>query len=834
MIDRLPFLLAAALFFASPAPAAPVSVRPERMDSAAEIRLRLERLGVTGTALYVAAHPDDENTAMIAWLANGKLVRTGYLAVTRGDGGQNLIGTEKGDLLGVIRTHELLEARKIDGGEQFFSRAIDFGYSKTAEETLGIWGKERILADFVRVIRTFRPDVIINRFPSTGEGGHGHHTASAILAEEAFRLAADPDAFREELGWLRPWQAKRIFWNSWRPAETEGLLGVDLGAFNPLLGRSYTELAGESRSMHKSQGFGAPERRGTMMNYLELRGGDPAVSDPFEGIDLTWRRVDGGEAILPILDRAREAFESERPYRIVPHLIELRRALGALPGRNSSERDLIERKIEETDELIRQAAGIWIEAIAATPAVVAGRELEATLSVVNRSPLEVSARKLERGSLPNPLPYNQTWSEKILLEIPKDHPFSHPFWLRAAPSEGAWTIRDDRLIGEAVAPEPLGVALALTVEGEVIVFEAPVYFRRTDPVMGERYRPVEVHPPVIANIENSVIVFPDRETRTVRISASSMIDGASGTIRPVIPEGWTVEPRSAAFALDAGEQRLWSFRLTPPAEEVEGHLSILIEQPDWEPYSLSKIELDYPHIATQTLFPHASAKLVRADIERDGRDIGYVMGAGDEIPDALRQIGYDVTLLSDSDLGGEDLSRFDAIVLGVRAYNTRPNLMALQPRLFEYVRRGGTLVTQYNTLGRDLPSTLAPWPLTISRERVSVEWAPVLLAEPEHPLLTSPNRITENDFEGWIQERGLYFPGSWSEEYAAPLSMDEPGEQSKRGAVLVGTLGEGTFIYTPISFFRQLPAGVPGAYRLFANLVAARNGDANAESERAR
>ncbi|MFN2240285.1 MAG: NEW3 domain-containing protein, partial [Thermoanaerobaculia bacterium] len=321
-------------------------------------------------------------------------------------------------------------------------------------------------------------------------------------------------------------------------------------------------------------------------------------------------------------------------------------------------------------------------------------------------------------------------------------------------------------------------------------------------------------------------------TRTVRISVSSMIAGGSGTIRPVVPSGWSVEPASAGFALDAGEQRTWTFRVTPPAEEREGTLSVQIELPDWEPYSLSRIELDYPHIATQTLFPHATAKLVRADIERDGREIGYVMGAGDEIPDALRQIGYEVTLLSDSDLGNGDLSRFDAIVLGVRAYNTRPNLPALQPRLFDYVRRGGTLVTQYNTLGRDLPATLAPWPLTISRERVSVEWAPVILARPDHPLLTFPNRITEDDFEGWVQERGLYFPGTWGEEFSAPLSMDEPGEASKQGGVLVGTLGRGTFIYTPLSFFRQLPAGVPGAYRLFANLVAARSGDADADRAR--
>lgn len=803
-----------------------VTVRPERMSDAARIRLDLDRLGVIGAALYVAAHPDDENTAMISWLANGKLVRAGYLAATRGDGGQNLIGTEKSELLGVIRTAELLEARKIDGGEQFFSRAIDFGYSKTAEETLRIWGRERILGDFVRVIRMFRPDVIITRFPVNGDGGHGHHTASAILAEEAFRLAGDPTAYPEQLGQYGTWQPRRIFWNAWRLENTAGLLAVDLGAFNPLLGLSYSELAGESRSMHKSQGFGAPERRGSIPNHLELRGGDPAITDPFEGIDLTWRRIAGGGTVIPLLDRARAAFSAEEPAAIVPHLIAFRRALQALPLGEMWQQKVIEEKIEDTDALIRQAAGIWIEAIASQPSVIPGSAVEVNLAVINRSSHPVTAAVAERSSTPAAVPYNTPWTEPVTLTIPGDARFTHPFWLRAAHDGAAYSIHEASLIGRAVAPAPLSVEVLLTVAGEPLVFEVPVMYRWTDPVMGERYRELEIHPPVTANFENGVLVFPDRESRRVRALIAAESDGASGRVRILVPEGWKAEPASVPFAIakKGGEQPI-AFTVTPPAEPATADISLLLEPDGWpSPYSLAKATLDYPHIPITTLLPHATAKLVRADVARVGSRIGYVMGAGDQVPDALRQIGYEVTLLSDEELEGGDLSVYDAIVIGVRAYNTRKRLASVQPRLFDWVAAGGALVTQYNTLDRDLPPNLGPFPFQLSRERVTVEESPVSIVDPSHPLMARPNRIVASDFEGWVQERGLYFPGTWDPAYTAPLVMFEPGESGKRGSILHARHGEGVFIYTPISFFRQLPAGVPGAYRLFANLVSAGEG----------
>ncbi|HVR44177.1 MAG TPA: PIG-L family deacetylase [Thermoanaerobaculia bacterium] len=826
--------LPALLLVSSILAAAPAVVRPERMDDAATIRLGLERLGVLGSALYVAAHPDDENTAMISWLASGRLVRTGYLAVTRGDGGQNLIGNEKGELLGVIRTLELLEARRIDGGEQFFTRAIDFGYSKTPEETLRIWGKERILGDFVRVIRMFRPDVIVTRFPPDGSGGHGHHTASAILAEEAFRLAADPGAYPEQVGRYGTWQARRIFWNSWRPAETTGLVAVDLGEFNPMLGRSYTELAGESRSMHKSQGFGAAERRGSLLNYLELRGGAPAADDPFEGIDLSWRRVRGGETIPPILERARAAFHAEDPSAIVPHLIEMRHAIQALPAHGRWEIETVERKLQELDELIRQAAGIWIEAVAPVPAGVPGTSVATRLTVVNRSrlPLLAWTAAPQGGAIRSePIAYNQPWAPTIEIAIPEGAPFTHPFWLRQAHDDGAWRIVDSSLIGLAVEPEPLRLPLVLEIDGEPVGFEIPVTYRWTDPVLGERYRTFEIHPPATANVESGVLLFPEAEEKVVRVLIKAGPQAVRGIVRPVIPEGWGVRPASIGFELgEAGAEQVVAFTLTPPEEAAEGDLSILIDPEGWStPYFLSRLPLDYPHIPVQTLLPHATASLIRADVRRRGERIGYVMGAGDEVPEALRQMGYEVALLTDEEIGSGDLGSYDAIVIGVRAYNTRKRLGALQRRLFDWVERGGTLVTQYSTLDRDLPETIGPYPLKISRDRVTVEESPVEILSPRHPVASAPNRITEADFERWVQERGLYFPNEWSSEYEPVLAMFEPGEDEKRGSILVARHGRGVFIHTSIAFFRQLPAGVPGAYRLFANLVSARNGEPDAD-----
>jgi hypothetical protein len=680
------------------------------------------------------------------------------------------------------------------------------------------------------VIRAFRPDIIITRFPTDGGGTHGHHTASAILAEKAFRLAADAEAYPDSVGRYRTWQPKRLFWNAWRAPDTTGLLQVDLGAFNPILGRSYTELAGESRSMHKSQGFGAAERRGTLVNYLQVRAGDPAASDPFEGIDLTWRRVPGGEAVIPLLAKAKAAFSAEDPSAIVPALLEMRDVLTRLKTSYGWEMDTVDRKVEELDELVRQASGLWIEAVTEQSSGVPGTEVPVKVTVVNRSAVPVSiyvAPPAPEAKSDGAMATNVPWTAEIAMPIPKDAELSHPFWLRDDPEKGAYSV-PRRFIGAAVAPEPLSVPIVATVGGTPIAFVAPVMHRWTDPVLGERYRPFEIHPPVTANLSAGVVVFPREERKRVRVALRAEIDGAKGVARAVVPEGWRVAPASVPFALaKRDDERFVTFMVTPPATPAEGDLRVVIEAEGWQPYSLSHEVIDYPHIPVQTLLPHAGAKLVRADIATDGRRIGYVMGAGDDIPQMLEQIGYAVIPLSDEELEAADLSTYDAIVLGVRAYNTRERLAHVQARLFEWVKQGGTLVAQYNTLERDLPP-IGPLPLRISRDRVAVEESPVTILAPEHPALTSPNTIGPADFEGWIQERGLYFPDEWDPAYEPLLGMADPGETEKRGALLFLRHGKGAFVYAPLSFFRQLPAGVPGAYRLFANLVARRDGAAHA------
>lgn len=791
--------------------------QPQRPLDGAELRLALKKLGNTGSALYVAAHPDDENTALLAWLASERLMRAAYLCVTRGEGGQNLIGNEKGELLGIIRTEELLAARAIDGAEQFFTRAVDFGYSKTAEETLRIWDKDRILSDVVWVIRSFRPDIIISRFPPTGEAGHGHHTASAILAAEAFHAAADPARFPEQLNLVRPWQAKRLVWNSFQrrgasfEIPPEGV-AVDLGTYNPLLGRAYTEIAADSRSMHKSQGFGAAERRGTAINRFQHLAGEPAKSELFEGVELSWRRFPGGEQIDQILRRATEEFDPENAHRIVPLLISAYSAMSALPRE-----PIVEAKRQELLDVIRAASGLWIEAMAALPAAAPGAEVKLAATVISRSPLpvQVNAIRSAWGSAAPAaeLKENQPHTTELMVRIPDSHSYTHPYWLNG--------LIPQTMIGLPKNPPELMVGFDLLIGESSLTFEVPVLHRSVDRVRGELYRDFIVAPPLTIEPAEPLHVFTAAEPRRTGVKVRRGAAGRGeieGTLRLDAPAGWKVSPASIPFRLAAAEEQVTlSFEVTPPARESSGELRPLVEAS--RPIDRNRITIQYDHIPVQTIFPRAGAQLLRANARTRGSRVGYVMGPGDDVPVALRQLGYEVTLLSDEDLEQGELSGYDAIVTGVRAYNTRPALRAAQTRLLDYVERGGRLVVQYNTVDEALPERLGPYPLKISRDRVTVEETPVRLLAPDHPLLSSPNRITASDFAGWVQERGLYFPGEWDERYQAILSMNDPGESEKRGALLYAKYGKGDYIYTGLSWFRQLPAGVPGAYRIFANLV---------------
>lgn len=827
-VSRFLAVLTLLLLGTAAAPADAV-VEPEALSSG-ELALALEKLQFLGSVLYVAAHPDDENTSLLAYLSQGQLARTTYLSVTRGDGGQNLIGTELGDLLGLIRTQELLEARSRDGAEQRFTRAVDFGYTKSKDEALEVWGEDEVLGDVVRVFRTLQPDVVVMRFPGDGRGGHGQHTASAILATQAFDAAADPSRFPEQLqgdGALDVWQAKRLLWDAARffgggQMADEGVT-VDTGAYSPLLGRSFTEISAASRSMHKSQGFGASAQRGAQENLLEHRLGEKAESGLFDGVDTSWARV-GGEAVGELLAKASAQFDPAQPSAIVPLLLDARERLLDLPP---SEWTRVKQR--DLDRALLAAAGLRLEVTADRATASRGDALELELRIINRSPVAVrlvSARLPFLGSeeLGEPLAENQEWRRSFEVTVPGDADATQPYWLEQPPQGALFRVDET---GQISLPEtfPLTARVDLEIDGRAVDLDLPLLHRWTDRVEGERYRLFNVVPAVEVSLDSDVVIFAGGASREVTVSVRGAAE--EGMVRLVLPEGWSATPAEAALAESTAAAQAVSFTVTPPSGTYVATVTAEVRTASGV-YSSSVATIDYRHIPVQTVQRAAQARFVRVEIDRVGENVGYVEGAGDAVPQALRQIGYRVTLLSDEDLASGDLSGYDAIVVGIRAYNARPTALEYNHRLLEYVENGGTLVAQYNTISRRREGpepSYGPYPFRVSRDRVSVEEAPVDFLLPDHPLLTTPNRLTAADFGGWVQERGLYFPDDWDERYDAPLASNDPGEPPRRGGVLYARYGEGVYIYTGYSFFRELPAGVPGAFRLFVNMLSARGGD---------
>ena len=816
------------LLFGALALSAPAEAQRIQMPNAAEIQLGLEKLNVVGSVLYIAAHPDDENTAALAYFSKGRKLRTAYLSLTRGDGGQNLIGSERGTEIGIIRTQELLAARGIDGAEQYFSRAVDFGYSKTPEETLAFWGKEAVLADVVWIIRSYRPDVIVTRFPMDRSSGHGHHTSSGLLAREAFHAAGDPQSFPEQLDRVEPWQAKKLFWNGWRLSDQERAEAarVDVGEFDPLLGSSYSEIAATSRSMHKSQGFGATGRRGTRYEYFKLVEGSQTGKDPLSGIDTSWSRVPGGSGLGVKLAEITERFDPRDPARSLPHLLEAYSEMKSLEPTG-----WIEVKQKELLGLIQACAGLWIEAISTDFAAAPGDVVTVNTTLVNRSdhPLRlksISFRDLETSSVQDVVLENNTpHTIESSIQIPRGFPTSQPYWLRDSPEKALFSVSDQSLIGAAENAPSLQVKIALDVQGDDLEFLVPVYYRWTDRVDGESYRLFEVRPEVTVEIEDGVRVFADTKPQKLRVRVKAHSSGVEGTLQLSGDSNWRVVPESIPFSLsEKYDEAEFSFEVTPPddAGDAVFHAEADVGGTN---YSRALVTITHPHIKQQVYFPESTLKTVKLDVERRGDTIGYIMGSGDEVAEGLRQIGYDVILLTDEELESGDLSRFDAIVTGIRAYNTRERLAVAQPRLLQYVEDGGTLIVQYNVSYGLVTEEIGPYPFTIGRDRVTEEDAPVTILAPDHVLMNVPNTITQKDFDGWVQERGLYFATQWDGKYETVVASHDTGEPDTAGGLVFTRFGEGVFIYSGISWFRQLPAGVPGAYRLLANMIS--SGKAN-------
>ncbi len=808
--------------------------KPQRLSSA-DIYDEIKELQVLGSALYVAAHPDDENTRLISWLVNSQHIRTAYLSLTRGDGGQNLIGTEIAELLGVIRTQELLAARRLDGGHQFFSRANDFGYSKHPDETLRMWNKNEVLSDAVRAIRRWQPDVIITRFdPNSAGRTHGHHTASAMLALEAYEQAGNPNAYTDQLTELGTWQPRRIFFNtSWwfygsrenfEKADKSNMVTVDVGTYFPLKGESNNEIAAESRSMHKSQGFGSIGTRGSQEEYLDLLRGD-MPRDPtniFDGINTTWSRLEGGEEIGRLLRQIELDYRHDNPAASVPALLQAYAKMGQLPDSYWKR-----TRMEDTRRVIEACLGLFAEAVASDHSATPGEEVTLNIEIINRSDI---ACQLE-GLRIVPVGFDTTFSLSLennvdhhwshTLRLPKEMPFTAPYWLDKPWQLGMYQVDDPSLIGLPETPRKFKVMFSLIVAGFPMVIEKDVVYKYDDDVKGEVYRPFEVTPPVFANFESKVFLFTTDEPQEVSVRLRAGKDDVAGEVQICLPENWRVEPETLGFELEKkGEEKLVTFLLYPPASHSEGKITPIVKIGE-EAYTKALVNIEYDHIPPQMVVEPSEAKVARMDLRKTGSRIAYIMGAGDLVPEHLRQIGYQVDVLPEEAITATTLKGYDAVVMGIRAYNVLQRIRFYQPVLLDYVKNGGTMVVQYNTSRRiNLPAgELAPYPLKLSRTRVTVEEDPVSFVAPQHPVLNFPNKITQKDFEGWVQERGLYFPGEWAQEFTPILEMNDPGEDPARGSLLVAKYGEGYYIYTGLSFFRELPAGVAGAYRLFANLL---------------
>lgn len=808
--------------------------RPTKPTSV-EIYHQIQKLNFLGSVLYVAAHPDDENTRLISYLSNDKKARTGYLSLTRGDGGQNLIGTELRELLGVIRTQELIEARKIDGGEQFFSRANDFGFSKNPTETLEIWDKNQVLSDVVWAIRKFQPDVIINRFDHRSPGTtHGHHTASAMLSLEAFDLVNDKSIYPEQLKYVSTWQPKRVFFNtSWwfygsrekfEKADKSTQTKLNIGTYYQSLGKSNQEIAALSRSCHQSQGFGNTGTRGEEDEYLEFLKGEKLNDNTnlFEGIDTSWNRVQGGKAIGDILLAVEKNFDFKNPSASIPELVKAYSLI-----QNLSDKHWKAVKTEEIKKIIAACAGLYFEAVADVQEITPDSPLKIKLEVINRSSIPMKLTGI--GAIPTyetkekkiiDLKNNVPFTETTSLNLNNTIDYTNAYWLNQVGTEGMYRVDEQEKIGLPDVIRQVTVGFWIEILGIEIPFDRKVVYKYNDDVKGEVYQPLDIVPLATSTIAEKVYIFNNDRSKTVTVKVKAGKDKIAGNVKLQLPENWSVSPVEIPFSLDRkGEEVLAVFNVSPSREISEIEIKSIVTI-DNQVFDKQKIDINYPHIYKQMVLKPAVAKAIRLKIKTKNEKIAYIMGAGDEIPKSLQQMGYEVEILKPEAISAEKLSPFDVVITGIRAYNVVNALAYKQKTLLDFVKNGKTMIVQYNTLDDLVSKEMAPFPLKISRDRVTEEDAEVRFLAPNHPVLNYPNKITVDDFKGWKQEQGLYYPSEWDNAFTPILSANDTGEKPKDGALLIAKYGKGNYIYTGLSFFRELPEGVSGAFRLMANMIA--------------
>lgn len=806
--------------------------QPQKLNSV-EIYNQIKKLNFLGSVLYLAAHPDDENTRMISYLANERNARTGYLSLTRGDGGQNLIGPQLRELLGVIRTQELIEARKIDGGEQFFSRANDFGFSKNPDETLDIWDKEKVLADVVWTIRKFQPDIIINRFDHRSPGTtHGHHTSSAMLSVESFKLANDPKVYPEQLKYVTPWQVKRQFFNpSWwfygsqekfDAADKSKFAKLETGVYYSELGKSNQEIAALSRSRHQSQGFGSTGVRGEETEYLELINGEnPRDRDNlFDGIDTTWNRVKNGKLIGDLITSIISKYNFSNPSASIPDLVKAYSMIEAL-----DENHWKTIKSAAVKNIIASCSGLYLEAVSNEQEATPGSTIRLSLEAINRCAVDMQLISVTT------LPDNKTTIQNSILknnndqrinlqiQLPENIEYTQPYWLKEKAAVGMYTVSNQENIGIPDIIRQTKVVFNIRIRGVDIPFERTVVYKYNDGVKGEMYNFLDIVPEVTTSILERVLLFRDTKTKMIPVKVRAGKDDVKGNLQLDLPKSWNVSPKEIQFALDKkGTEQIFYFEVTPPvnSEEVTAKSIAIVDN---KRFDKDQTIIDFSHITKQMVLKAAESKFIRMDLKTSGDAIAYIMGAGDEVPESLTQMGYKVSILKPEEITPQKLGSFTTVITGVRAYNTVSALANKQNILFNFVKSGKNMIVQYNTNGKLVTDKIAPYPLKLSNDRVTEENAKITFLAPNHPVLNTPNKISENDFKGWTQEQGLYYPNEYDAAFTPIISSHDKGESPKNGALLVAPYGKGYYIYTGLSFFRELPEGVSGAYRLLSNII---------------
>lgn len=840
--------------------------------TSAEIFAQIKKLNMLGSVLYIAAHPDDENNTLLPYLAKEKLYRTAYLSITRGDGGQNLIGSEQGVELGLIRTQELLAARRIDGSEQYFTRAYEFGYSKSAEESLKFWDKEKILADVVWVIRQYQPDIIINRFPPDARGGHGHHTASAILADEAFIAAADPKRFPEQFNYgVKPWQAKRLLWNGFNfggvnTTNEPDALKIDAGIYNPLLGKSYGEIGGEARSMHKSQGEGRPRRRGEVIESFTTTGGPVAKTDLMEGITTDWSRIDGAGNIQAAISEVINTFNFFQPELSVPALIKIYQSIKKLNAENWRD-----KKLTELQNIIEACAGLFSEAVTQQEYAVQGDTLKLVFNFNNRSNLNALVKNItvvtstqimqeklatvKRDSNTTTVIYlGETRKPEIdsavqlqllnnknvvvnhILKLNDYAPRSEPYWLASSMRQGYFDVINQYLIGQAESLPAYNARFTINLEGQDFLVDRPVQYKVTDQVRGEVYQPLIIIPKVnvavsptlvLSNVKSSVNGKVTTYSPTLTLNYKSNIDATNVPLSVIMQNGFATDvvknkmvnlQKGATYSIPVKVKDVY---YEGARKYIDPVVSLKLDGREVN-FTQNFKTIRYDHIPTLHYFYRDNLKVVDDEIKIVGKKVGYINGAGDKVADAVTALGFDMTILNEQDLTLQNLEKFDAIIIGVRAHNIYEYLTTKNEVLNQYVFSGGNLIVQYirsNAVGNKRIK-VGPYPFTVSNQRVAEEDAAVKFLLPNHSALNYPNKITAKDFDGWVQERSTYQMDQSGAEFERLLAMNDTGEKESNGSLAIAKYGKGNVSYVSLVLFRQLPAGISGAYRLLANLIA--------------